>query len=327
MYQIDKPNSYEKPIKYAPEIELCSGEKCIPQHFLLYQHTLESVEELIAEIEYDDNYPVFVCEDKGGIYIQVGIIGYDNYLPIETQSQLKIVYGRKWRVEQQLPTSEIIQTVFLAIKTAREHEVRESFRLDHGEKKSTPFNNHHDLPLMASKREFFKQPTKICEDKEAINQALKGVIYDNTNFVCHMLTQHHSDQWLIDLSIRPSDKSRLPELTNFTLMLDSLDESHIWYQLMDNLIRMSNRHVEENFRYNGFARFSHDNNIRVVGTLSAMLRDSDHLMKNKEFNHCLSQANYQTDSTRVPMLNDKANSQKIRERLNNIGELVGQLPR
>jgi hypothetical protein len=51
------------------------------------------------------------------------------------------MYGRKWRVDHKLPTSEIVQTVFLTLKTARKHEIRERFRLSAFNKITTPFNN------------------------------------------------------------------------------------------------------------------------------------------------------------------------------------------
>ena len=47
----------------APTVQLNNGKYCIPQHYLTYQHTLQSVEELICDIEYDPRYVVFA--DKG----------------------------------------------------------------------------------------------------------------------------------------------------------------------------------------------------------------------------------------------------------------------
>ena len=136
----------EKPITNAPPVQLGNGEHCIPQHYLLFSHTRESVEQIVLNIEFHKNYLVFVCEDHTGIYIQIGIIGFDNFAPSDQRQQQKVVYGRKWRVEPQLPTSEIIQTVFLALKSAREHEVRELFKLTSECRITTPFSNHHDLP-------------------------------------------------------------------------------------------------------------------------------------------------------------------------------------
>ncbi|WP_413701791.1 hypothetical protein ACLKMH_09745 [Psychromonas sp. KJ10-10] len=100
----------------APTVQLKNGSFCIPQHYLTYEHTLESVEALICDIEYDERYVVFATQEKNEIYIQVGVVGHDNYVKKSSQKELKLLFGRKWRVEPELPTSEIIQSVFLAIK-------------------------------------------------------------------------------------------------------------------------------------------------------------------------------------------------------------------
>ena len=106
---------FEQPVDNAPVITLNNGNQCIPQHYLVYQHTLASVQSLVYDIDFDDRFPVFVNKDNNELTIQIGIIGVDNY---KSCNEIKIVYGRKWRVEPSLPTSEIIQTVFLAIRIA-----------------------------------------------------------------------------------------------------------------------------------------------------------------------------------------------------------------
>jgi hypothetical protein len=130
------------------------------QHYLSYQHSLQSVEQLLLDIDFDPRYPIFVSQADAdlsaktgsGLYVQVGIVGVDNYKSSDN-GQEKLVYGRKWRVEPQLPSSEIIQTIFLALKKAREHEIRELFRLEHKDKMTTPLNNHHDFPLLTNSRD------------------------------------------------------------------------------------------------------------------------------------------------------------------------------
>ncbi len=141
----------EKSMSKAPVVKLSNGEYCIPQHYLTYHHTIESVEALICDIDYDPRYVVFAAQELGCIYIQVGVVGHDNYASsTQKKDQLKLLFGRKWRVEPELPTSEIIQSVFLAIKKSREHEVRELLKLNINNSITTPFNTHVDLPLMAS---------------------------------------------------------------------------------------------------------------------------------------------------------------------------------
>jgi hypothetical protein len=118
-------NKGEQPIDNAPFIEVNDNLSCVPQHYLTYSHDRETIEALLAQIDFDERYLLFVDEDGDVPYIQVGIVGYDNYKSEKAQLGKKIVFGRKWRVEPNLPTSEIIQTTFLALKKAAEHELRE----------------------------------------------------------------------------------------------------------------------------------------------------------------------------------------------------------
>jgi len=80
---------YEQPIDNAPTIKLSNGQNCIPQHYLRYKHTLQSVQNIVVNIEYSSRYPIFVCQHDSGIYIQIGIIGVDNYKGIKCGQQKK----------------------------------------------------------------------------------------------------------------------------------------------------------------------------------------------------------------------------------------------
>jgi hypothetical protein len=62
----------------APKTPLGNGEYCVPQHYLSYQHTINTVEELILKIAYSKRYPIFVSHNNGDIYLQIGIISTDN---------------------------------------------------------------------------------------------------------------------------------------------------------------------------------------------------------------------------------------------------------
>ena len=191
----------EKMMPKAPKILLSNGDYCVPQHYLTYQHTLQSVEALICDIEYDPRYVVFAAQELSGIYIQVGVVGHDNYHKKSTQKEslLKLLFGRKWRVERELPTSEIIQSVFLAIKKSREHEVRELFRLTLNHSTTTPFNTHIDLPLMAEfydKNKCINEPAITTTVQQQINQVLETISYD------------HSQLALIEAQQRPNGLCR-----------------------------------------------------------------------------------------------------------------------
>ena len=76
----------------------------------------------------------------------MGVVGHDNYQKQPATGGLKLFFGRKWRVEPELPTSEVIQSVFLAIKKSREHEIRELFKLTLSGSITTPF-----VPILISR--------------------------------------------------------------------------------------------------------------------------------------------------------------------------------
>ena len=44
------------------------GHHFIPQHYLRYQHTAESIQQIISEIDYADNVLLFAAADITGMY-------------------------------------------------------------------------------------------------------------------------------------------------------------------------------------------------------------------------------------------------------------------
>jgi len=314
----------ESAIQHAPKVQLTNGELCIPQHYLVYQHTLESVEQLILDIEYSSRYPIFACQDAVGIYLQVGVIGYDNYKQTGNR-EMKIVYGRKWRVEPQLPTSEIIQTAFLAIKKAREHEVRELFRLNYQGVVTTPFNNHHDLPLMAQQSDLFTGSVqeKCCH--EQLSQCLEYASYDGASFKLQHLEKYRSGPWLADIRLIPGKETQLPEVKEQTLLLqlDSLSENELLFRLFEKLLILSDRHVDEYFSYRKFKRFSHRVDIFAIAGFSATLRNKNAIRENTSLAATFEQTNYQTDQTRIPKLARGKLKEKIKATLESLGPIQG----
>lgn len=198
----------------APAVVLDDGTNCIPQHFLSYQHSKQSVSEIIAEIDFDPRFVLFVDEDKASVFIQVGIIGKDNYVKHDDQNAEKIVYGRRWRVEPQLPSSEIIQTAFLALLKAREHEIRELFkhlsanpRAAQKSTITTPFSCHHDLPLMAMSRTTNLAETKLPLDEVHIKDTLASIRYDHASIDLVGIQILKQQQLLLEIQIIPGLKS------------------------------------------------------------------------------------------------------------------------
>lgn len=321
----------EQALSNAPHTELFDGMRCIPQHYLTYAHTLESVEELIMNIHYSDNYPIFVSEDHTGIHIQVGVIGYDNYVAKNKQGKAKIVYGRKWRVEPQLPTSEIIQTVFLAIKKAREHEIRELFRFSFNGKSTTPFNNHHDTPLISRGRNCLTADHGFLSstNRDAMESVLRNIRYDEVAFKLIDLSKRPTGQWLIELEIVKGKNTQLVELSEnrfLSYLISNNSLNDFLYGLMNALIQLSDRHVDEHFTFDDVPRFSWTQSVRGIANLSSRTRSLHEFDEQKEFSLLWKQFNYETDLTRVPKLNASKLSKRLQKTMEKFSPLEGVLP-
>lgn len=276
--------SGESPMRDAPSLKVKNDKDCIPQHYLIYNHTRATVEKIICDIDYSERYPIFISEEADQIYIQIGIIGFDNYLPLEKQDIQKLVYGRKWRVEPQLPTSEIIQTVFLALKKAREHEIRELFKVNHHGRITTPLNNHQDLPLFAENSVLLQLNSYELDEEdslELIKNNLSFIKYDSAIISLNDVQKHSNHKWIIDIELKSMGKFNclLPELQclkthslKFSFFTNRLTMNEIYFQLMEEFIRISDRHVDENFEYKNFTRFSRNNSVIAISELSSLLR-------------------------------------------------------
>ncbi|WP_028870417.1 hypothetical protein [Psychromonas arctica] len=307
----------EKMMPKAPKILLSNGDYCVPQHYLTYQHNLQSVEALICDIEYDPRYVVFAAQELSGIYIQVGVVGHDNYHKKSTQkeSQLKLLFGRKWRVERELPTSEIIQSVFLAIKKSREHEVRELFRLTLNHSTTTPFNTHIDLPLMAEfydKNKCINEPAITTTVQQQINQVLETISYDHSQLALIEAQQRPNGLWLVDIKVQQTQRSTLPEMSNATLylMVDELSLNALSRALMQEFIRLSDLHVDKHFSYQGFHRFNPDINIADIADLSQQSRKHELAA---HFASEFSETNKQVDLMRIPTVKEGVLAQKHKQ--------------
>ncbi|MFC4699701.1 hypothetical protein ACFO4O_05960 [Glaciecola siphonariae] len=347
----------ESPIPSAPNIELDDGTNCIPQHYLSYQHTIESVSNIVAEIEYDQHYLLFVDQDNGGIFLQVGIVGLDNYVCPQKQDAHKIVYGRRWRVEANLPSSEIIQTAFLALCKAREHEIRELVKWRNGINTTTPFSCHHDLPLMAmssstktqindnqqaqslstissqnqSSKNQSNQPhnCEMSAHEQSLAHLFSSISYDGALFSLQGITPIDDTNYLIKIQLHAQAICKLPETQkdmSFCLLLESLNQDHVLYAFMDKLLALSNRHVEEHFSFKGYTRFSRTNSIEKIAALSAKTRKLETIEQQSTFKELLSHSNYETDSTRVPKLNAGKLGRKLQQQLALLNVGSGILP-
>lgn len=321
----------ESAIAESPVLPLNSEDFCIPQHFLRYQHTIESIESIVLDIEYSARFPIFVSHQDQQIYIQVGIIGRDNYPSSRHNSSVKIVYGRKWRVENELPSSEVIQSAFLALQKAREHEVRELFRLRTNKHRSAPYSGHQDIPLLVRKASELKQADclKPLNCISEIKSGLSQVEFDETKLELLDAIQLKPEKWLLEIKCSPTPNSTMAELKfeSKSIVIEKLSQNTLFASVLDLFITISNQHVESHFTYKGFNRFSREISVAEIGELSVKTRRLNDSHSQTGFSKNLELANYQTDLSRAPALSDSQLSNKLRSQLIQFNVTEGILPK
>lgn len=82
--------------------------------------TYANVIAIIADIDYK-NWSFQLFDSHGHWFLQLVVPASDTYNNQEWKS-------RKWYISPHMVKSEVVQTAFLAVKTAEEHEMREQFR-------------------------------------------------------------------------------------------------------------------------------------------------------------------------------------------------------
>ncbi|MFC3093942.1 hypothetical protein DRW07_10705 [Alteromonas sediminis] len=320
-------NDGEWPIQHAPLIPLEEGGYCIPQHYLRYTHSKSTIEKIVAECSFDDHFLFFVGEDAGSLYLQVGIVGYDTYKREAKLGNKKIVYGRKWRVDLHTSTSEVIQTLFLAVKKAREHEVRELLKLQFREKWSAPFSTHQDLPLIAKYADHLYHsctPLSINGFRRQAAELFKNLIYDEAALSLINIEQRNNGQVLVDVKLEHNDNSTLVlhGQQEFTLLLPATCTNALLHALMENLVAASNAYVAERFRFRGVNRFSHSISVTQLASLSIQTRAHQNIPGLKQN---LKKLNAEVDQLRVPQVTGQQ-VHSVVEKLTELGQLDGFYP-
>ncbi|MEJ2795701.1 hypothetical protein WAE56_20045 [Iodobacter sp. LRB] len=324
---------FETLMPLAPSVILSNGRPHVPQHYVQYRHSITSVAQLISEIEFDTHTPLFAAEDAGGMYLQVGLIGRENYDRSHTIRPQKLVYGRKWRIDRDTPSSEIIQTAFLAIKKAREHELREllTFRKAAGQV-SAPFSSHQDLALMAQNPELVHAP-KTVETAEALRSCLLQWQFAQRPIEVLHIEQRHNQTILLDIRLGEPPLARkieadFPEFDGLelTLLLQNSSASELLYALMDALIAHSDHWVARHFTYQGLHRFSRKLDPQRIAGLSISTRPYQRDMQNKPFEAIFRLSNYAVDAGRAPDLGSGPLADKNRQLISRFEPLAGHLP-
>lgn len=312
----------ETAVNYAPNVVLANGKQCIPQHYLKYEHTLCTIESILSDITCDPRYLIFATQEADQLLIQIGVVGPDNY---KKHQKNKIVYGRKWRVEPELPSSEVIQTAYLAILKAREHEIRERLTLSLNNKLATPFNNHHDLPLMAQNASLLLAHSDPSFGR-TIEEQLKYVKFDDASIEVKNHIEIAQDTWLLQLNFIPTEHSILHEVQSglsVNLILNMQCFNHFLHKLMEELVLVSNRWIGETFKYKGFARFSEAVSIAAISNLSMVTREPT---KDELSQIAHTELNYSVDENRRPQLEKTDYSYKLLNQLQQFGLVDGFKP-
>lgn len=96
--------------------------------------TKDRVEELVSRIRLEvlgTEFDILVEQDKKPfsgntrVYIQLQFAAYDR-----SQNAQVVMRGRKWYLSSHMTDDEVVKTVYLAFRTAVEHEVLEGFMVD-----------------------------------------------------------------------------------------------------------------------------------------------------------------------------------------------------
>lgn len=332
----------ETPLPYAPLAMLANGHQAVPQQYLQVQRSLENLENILERIEFDDHYILFAGQDAGELYLQAGIIGLENYPCSEEQRhQKKIVYGRRWLIEPSTPTSEVIQTAMLAIKKVREHELREkiTLRLDHIKNpingtsaKTTPFNNHMDLPLMSANRTLLYASTDSLSKSEfacEIKKILPSIKVDSLPFKLEQIVDLNEQQTVVSLKTQTNEQTEtlFPELLHAltTLVCNKRSVSEFLHELMATLVSLSDLYVEENFNYQSFARFSRKLCPIKIANFSYETRNIE--SNSSDFKSSFKDMSYAVDFAKTPRFSDGNLGEKQRALVEKGGVSGGHFPK
>lgn len=98
--------------------------------------TLDEAHSIIADITYKPGWRLTVHGSQSDRYLQVRCVGVCNV----TQAPL-LWTGRKWRLSEHMTKSELVQTAFMAVLAAEEHEARAAFRY----RGRSIFDPHYDV--------------------------------------------------------------------------------------------------------------------------------------------------------------------------------------
>ncbi|GGZ96195.1 hypothetical protein GCM10008090_00500 [Arenicella chitinivorans] len=323
----------------APHVTVFERIDAIPQQFFRVQRNLTQLENLVTQITVPFEFMLFVGKLSVGYYLQVGIIGEENY-PTSVVSayasgqsddnhQVKIVYGRRWLIEESTPSSEVLQTALLAVQKAREHELREKLSIifNTQEQQGTPFNSHQDAPLMRHvKRELQSRLS------ETISDQVSRLRFDGHRFSVTRTTPVSPTQTAFELDFdipahgRPEFSRRYPEFAHQTLLVvcDPLQANQFLHRVVEAMLTQSQRYTCENTRFSGFPRFGSQINAVSLARFSYQTRRPAEV--SAVFHQHFKRMSQQVDGDKVPSINANELGAQQRAKLALSGVQQGHLP-
>ena len=97
---------------------------------------LSEIKDIISTIKYKD-WEFLIFEENGINFIQIQFVD-----KCACGRDVDMLHKcRKWRISPNITKSELVQTAFLAVSTAEEHEMRENFKY----KGAAIFAPHYDV--------------------------------------------------------------------------------------------------------------------------------------------------------------------------------------
>lgn len=325
----DRNDFGELALPFAPSVNANDGERVVPQQYLHVKRTLASVESILARIVVPDGFQLFAGEENGLVYLLCAVVGEENY-PVDTSKEAtpKIVYGRRWLLEPSTPTSEVIQTAYLAVQKAREHELREKVVLRTNSQKgskATPFNCHMDLPLMVAEMSS-GQPKPVAPFD--IRKLLSDLTVDGMSVICNGSTELNQGRILFDLELqaRNAEPSHFHDLKGklFSVICGADDHVRFFHSLFEELNSMSNSLVSETFEFDGFKRFSCQLDPLSVANFSVKTRNIK--SNDGRFQHAFRDMSYEVDAAKAPFINQGELGEQQRSFVRSFPDLTGYLP-
>ena len=157
---------------------------------------------------------------------------------------------------------------------------------------------------------------------------LKGVRFDGREMKVDDVTIRRNGNLIVDLvfaegSSSPRVRAGFEQLP-MTIVLREFSEASLVHEIMNALIQRSDRLVDEQFRYRGFARFSQNVDPARLTQLSIVTRAGG--LPDEQFELVRTALNYDTDTRRVPSLGAGMLAHRNRHALLQEVQLGGHMP-